>query len=173
MILFITLSILIYEFYPVTALMIVLLAILNDIPIMTIAYDNVVRSKNPERWEMRRVLTVAGFLGGIGVVSSFLIFYIGLNVLNLDLLVLQSFIYLKLSVAGHLTVFVARTEGPFWSVRPSRPLLLAVIATQLVATFLTVLWHPPACHGLGAGGAGLGVCLRLLPVDRCLEGPAL
>jgi H+-transporting ATPase len=38
---FITLSILIFQFYPVTALMIVLLALLNDAPIMTIAYDNV------------------------------------------------------------------------------------------------------------------------------------
>ena len=40
-ILFITLSITIFQFYPVTALMIVLLASLNDLPIITIAYDNV------------------------------------------------------------------------------------------------------------------------------------
>ncbi len=41
--LFMTVSILIFNFYPVTAVMIVLLAILNDVPIMTIAYDNVAR----------------------------------------------------------------------------------------------------------------------------------
>ena len=58
--------------------------------------------------------------------------------LNLDPLVIQSFIYLKLSVAGHLTVFVARTKGPFWSVKPAKPLLFAVIITQLVATIITV-----------------------------------
>ena len=60
------------------------------------------------------------------------------EVLHLNPLVLQSFIYLKLSVAGHLTLFVARTKGPFWSVRPAKPLFLAVILTQLTATIITV-----------------------------------
>jgi H+-transporting ATPase len=46
--------------------------------------------------------------------------------------------YLKLSVAGHLTVFVARTRGPFWSIKPSRILLIAVIGTQIVATLIAV-----------------------------------
>jgi H+-transporting ATPase len=137
-ILFITLSILIFQFYPVTATMIVLLAILNDIPIMTIAYDNVRVSSSPETWDMRRLLFVATYLGVIGVISTFLLLYIGLNVLHLNLLILQSFIYLKLSVGGHLTVFVARTEGHFWSVRPAGILILAVVGTQLTATILTV-----------------------------------
>ena len=136
--LFITASIVVFQFYPVTALMIVLLALLNDLPIMTIAYDNVKYSDKPERWDMRTLLGIATFLGIIGVFSTFGILYIGNVVLQLDPLVLQSFIYLKLSVAGHLTVFVARTKGPFWSVRPAKPLLLAVIITQLVATLITV-----------------------------------
>ena len=51
---------------------------------------------------------------------------------------MQSFIYLKLSVAGHLTIFVARTRGPFWSIRPPKILLFAVIITQLIATIITV-----------------------------------
>ncbi|NLA38990.1 MAG: plasma-membrane proton-efflux P-type ATPase, partial [Methanomicrobiales archaeon] len=38
---FITFAILLFGFFPITALMIVLLALLNDIPIMTIAWDNV------------------------------------------------------------------------------------------------------------------------------------
>jgi H+-transporting ATPase len=136
--LFITASIVVFQFYPVTALMIVLLALLNDLPIMTIAYDNVKYSDKPERWNMRTLLGIATFLGIIGVFSTFGILYIGNVVLQLDPLVLQSFIYLKLSVAGHLTVFVARTKGPFWSVKPAKPLLLAVIITQLVATIITV-----------------------------------
>ncbi|WP_129582711.1 hypothetical protein [Methanolobus psychrotolerans] len=59
---------------------------------------------------------MATFLGIIGVISSFIVFYIGLHVLNLDQDVLQSFIFLKLAVAGHLTIFLARTRGPFWSI---------------------------------------------------------
>jgi H+-transporting ATPase len=136
--LFMTAAIVIFQFYPVTALMLVLLALLNDLPIMTIAYDSVKYSNTPEKWDMRTLLGIATFLGIIGVFSTFGILYIGLIVLELNPLVLQSFIYLKLSVAGHLTVFVARTKGPFWSVKPAKPLLFAVIVTQLVATLITV-----------------------------------
>ena len=98
--LFITASIMIFQFFPVTALMLVLLALLNDLPIMTIAYDNVKYSDKPEEWDMRTLLRVATFLGVIGVFSSFGMLYIGLIVLKLNPLVLQSLIYLKLSVAG-------------------------------------------------------------------------
>jgi len=135
---FITLSIIIFGFYPVTALMIVLLALLNDAPIMTIAYDNVRYSNEPEKWNMKQTLGISAFLGLVGVVSSFLILYIGLQVFRLTPEVLQSFIYLKLSVAGHLTVFVARTKKSFWSIKPSIQLFLAVVVTQTIATILTV-----------------------------------
>jgi H+-transporting ATPase len=135
---FITLSIIVFGFYPVTALMIVLLALLNDAPIMTIAYDNVRYSNDPEKWNMRRTLGIATFLGLIGVVSSFTILYIGQQVFLLTPAVLQSFIYLKLSVAGHLTVFVARTKRSFWTIKPSIQLFTAVVVTQTIATIITV-----------------------------------
>jgi len=136
--LFITLSIIVFQFYPITALMIVLLAIMNDLPIITIAYDNVKYSNKPEKWNMYNILGIATILGIIGVFSTFGILYIGKEVLNLSPDLLQSFIYLKLSVAGHLTVFVARTKNHFWSIKPAKPLMLAVIVTQLAATLITV-----------------------------------
>ena len=136
--LFITFSIIVFQFYPVTALMIVLLALLNDFPIMTIAYDNVRYSDEPEKWNMRIILGISTMLGIIGVMSSFGVFYMGYEILHLSREVLQSFIYLKLSVAGHLTVFAARTRGHFWSVRPSKPLFGAVVTTQLIATLIVV-----------------------------------
>ena len=136
--LFITLSILVFSFYPVTPLMIVLLALLNDAPIMTIAYDNVKYSNLPEKWGMRALLSMATILGIIGVATSFGILYIGLDIFHLTHEVLQSFIYLKLSVAGHLTIFVARTKGHFWSVKPAKILFTAIIVTQTVATLITV-----------------------------------
>ncbi len=135
---FITLAIIIFGFYPVTALMIVLLAILNDIPIITISYDKVRFDNRPQRWNMRELLSIATYLGIIGVFSSFGIFYIGLEIFHLSSDVLQSFIYLKLSVAGHLTIFVARTKGPFWSRRPAKILFLAIVITQFIATLITV-----------------------------------
>jgi H+-transporting ATPase len=162
--LFMTAAIVIFQFYPVTALMLVLLALLNDLPIMTIAYDNVKYSDKPEKWDMRTLLGIATFLGIIGVFSSFGILYIGLIVLKLNPLVLQSFIYLKLSVAGHLTVFVARTKGHFWSVKPAKPLLFAVIATQLTATIITVYGILLPAMGWGLAALVWGYALSLFVI---------
>lgn len=136
--LFITASIIAFNFYPITAIMIVLLALLNDIPIMTIAFDNVKASSIPDRWNMRSILTISTVLGVIGVVSSFVLLYIAKDVWALPSETIQSLIYLKLSVAGHMFLFVARTKRNFWTIRPSLPLFLAVICTQLVATLIAV-----------------------------------
>ncbi len=134
--LFMTLSILVFNFYPVTAVMIVLLALLNDGAILSIAYDRVRYSDKPEVWNMRIVLGIATVLGVTGVVASFILFYLSERVFQLDRETIQTLIYLKLSVAGHLTIFVTRTRGPFWSQRPAPILLSAVVGTQLIATMI-------------------------------------
>jgi H+-transporting ATPase len=136
--LFMTLSILVFNFYPVTAVMIVLLALLNDGAILSIAYDKVRYANQPEAWNMRSVLGIATVLGVTGVIASFGLFYLGERVFHLSRDFIRPLMYLKLSVAGHLTIFLTRTRGPFWSIRPARILLLAVIGTQLVATFIAV-----------------------------------
>jgi len=130
------LSILVFNFYPVTAVMIVLLALLNDGAILSIAFDHVYYSDQPEAWDMRRVLGVATTLGITGVIASFGMFYIGERVLHLDRATIQSLMYLKLSVAGHLTIFLTRTRGHFWSIRPAPILVAAVLGTQAVATLI-------------------------------------
>ncbi len=135
---FMTLSILIFDFYPVTAIMIVLLALLNDGAILSIAYDRTSYSPRPETWNMPVVLGVATVLGLTGVVSSFGLFYLGETVFHLSREFIQTLIYLKLSVAGHLTVFVARTRKPFWASRPAPILMFAGIFTQVIATIIAI-----------------------------------
>ena len=148
--LFMTLAILAFNFYPVTAVMIVILALLNDGAILSIAYDNVHYKHKPEAWDMRLVLGVATVLGIIGPVAAFGLFYLGDQVLHLGHPQLQTLMYLMLSVAGHLTIFLTRTRGPFWSIRPSRVLVVAVFGTQAVATLIAVfgVFMPPLGWGL-------------------------
>ena len=136
--LFMTLSILVFNFYPVTAVMIVLLALLNDGAIISIAFDRARGSEEPVSWNMRIVLGVATVLGIAGVIASFGLFYLGERVFHFDRSFIQTLIYLKLSVAGTLTIYVTRTRGHFWSYRPSKQLFLAVSGAQLIATFITV-----------------------------------
>ncbi len=101
---------------------------------------------------MRLVLGVATVLGVIGPLAAFGLFYLGDRVYHLDHTHLQPMMYLMLSVAGHMTIFLTRTRGPFWSIRPARILWMAVLGTQIVATFIAVYGFlmPP----LGWGWAG-------------------
>jgi H+-transporting ATPase len=131
---FVVLAMVVFNFYPITTIMIILLALLNDLPILTIAYDNTWLDPTPVRWDMRRVLTVATTLGLIGVVETFGMLVIAKMLLNLDQSQIQSLIYLKLAVAGHLTLFVARTKKPFLSKPyPAPSLLVAILITQALA----------------------------------------
>ncbi len=136
--LFMTLAILVFNFYPVTAIMIVMIALLNDGAILSIAYDRVHYRNQPESWNMRVVLGVSTVLGVTGTVAAFGLFFLGLNVFHLDHAQVQTLMYLKLSVAGHLTIFLTRTRGPFWSIRPAKIVWIAVLGTQAVATLIAV-----------------------------------
>ncbi len=118
--------------------MIVLLALLNDGAILSIAYDRTRSADRPEAWNMPVVMGVATVLGLAGVIESFGLFYLGETYFQLSREVIQTLIYLKLSVAGHLTIFVTRTRGPFWTIKPAPVLLGAVLGTQAIATVIAV-----------------------------------
>jgi len=161
---FMTLAILVFNFYPVTAVMIVMLALLNDGAILSIAYDNVHYKDKPEAWNMHLVLGISTVLGVIGVVAAFGLFYLGERVFHLDRMHIQTLMYLKLSIAGHLTIFLTRTRGPFWSIRPARILWVAVVGTQTVATLIAVygLFMTPLGWGWAAFVWGYALAWALL-----------
>jgi H+-transporting ATPase len=157
--LFMTAAILFFNFYPLTAVMIVMLALLNDGAILSIAYDNVRYKDQPEAWNMRMVLGITTVLGVIGPVAAFGLFYLGDKIIHLDRPHLQTLMYLMLSVAGHLTIFLTRTRGPFWSIRPARILLMAVLGTQSIATLIAVYGFLMAPLGWGWAGVVWGYAL--------------
>jgi H+-transporting ATPase len=144
--LFMTLSIVVFNFYPVTAVMIVLLAIFNDFPIMTIAYDNARAAQRPVRWDMHRVLTISTVLGLVGVVSSFGLFWLAEKYFQLPQDTVRTVIFLKLLVAGHLTIYLTRNLGFFWDRPwPNWRMIAATESTQLVGTLAAVYgwWVSP------------------------------
>lgn len=136
-VLFVVAAMIAFNFYPITAILIILLALFNDLPIMTIAIDNTPVDPQPVRWDMRRVLSVATTLGVVGVLETFLMLVLAQEWMHLDLAQIQSLIFLKLAVAGHLTLFVARSRGPFlrrpW---PAPAMLWSAIGTKALATLL-------------------------------------
>jgi H+-transporting ATPase len=136
--LFLTVAILAFNFYPISALMIVILAMLNDLPIMMIAYDHARIAEKPVRWNMQEVLLIATVLGVAGVFSTFFLLWLGLEVFHLDPLTVRTLVFLKLTVAGHMTIYLARTgKWHFWNrPLPSRSLFLTTELTQVAGTIL-------------------------------------
>ena len=133
---FVALSILVFDFYPITALMIVLLALLNDIPILAIAYDRTRVDRAPVRWDMPGLLTVSTLLGLMGVMSSFLLFYI-LQDRGVPEDVIRTVLFLKLIVAGHMTLYITRVDGWFWQRPwPSPVLFWATFGTEIAGTVI-------------------------------------
>ena len=168
--LFMTLSILVFNFYPVTAIMIVLLAILNDFPIMMIAYDNAPIASGPVRWDMHRVLTLSLVLGIVGVIETFVLFWFVDQYLALSRDVIQTIIFLKLLVAGHLTLYVARNEGWFWDRPwPAWRLILTTEATQIFGTLVAVYgwWVTPI--GWRYALAIWAYALLWLPIENAVK----
>ncbi len=136
---FMALSIMIFQFYPVTALMIILLALLNDIPILSIAYDNAKISLKPVRWDMYEINIIAFWLGIAGVISSFTIFVLLVEYWKLPEDLIQSIIFTKLIVAGHGTIYNTRVKDWFWKKPwPSPMLYVATFGTRIIGTIIAV-----------------------------------
>lgn len=136
---FITFSVLIFNYSPLSAIMIILLALLNDIPIMSIAYDNVSINNKPTRWHLQETLFVSTILGIAGLISSFVLFY-WLNVNEYAIAFIQTVLFLKLDVAGHSTLYLTRTgRKHFWQRPfPSLKFFIPAFGSRIVGTLLAI-----------------------------------
>jgi H+-transporting ATPase len=143
---FIVLATIGYGFFPLTPIMIIALALLDDLPIMTIAFDHVPVAPNPVRWDMPRVLTISSILGFLAVVQSFGLMYIGDTVWHVDRAHLQTMMFLQLVAGGHLMLFLTRTPEAFWKPPfPDPKLFWAIFGTQIFAVFMCAFgWGVPS-----------------------------
>lgn len=145
---FTTLAILFFNSYPLTALSIVFIALLNDGSIMTIAFDNAKTAQQPQQWNMTQVLTLSGVLGAVNVLSTFLLYYLSRDYvqafketsqLQPDATTpLQTLIFFNIALSGMMTLYAVRTKGPFWSIPPAKPLAIATGISVTISTFLAI-----------------------------------
>lgn len=134
---FVVLASIHYGFFPLTALMLIALALLDDVPIMTIAFDNAMVPPKPVKWQMGRMLTVSSVLGLVAVIQSFGLLFLGDTIYQLDRPHLQTMMFLQLVAGGHLMLFVTRTRRNFWTPPyPNAKLFWAIVATQVVAVLM-------------------------------------
>jgi hypothetical protein len=141
----------------------------NGGAILSIAYDNVKYKDQPEAWNMHMVLGISTVLGVIGVVSAFGLFYLGERVFHLDRAHIQTLMYLKLSVAGHLTIFLTRTRGPVLVHTPRAGLVDGRARHASRGDIHSGLWAVHDAPWLGLGRVRLGLCPGLVSHQRPLE----
>jgi len=143
----VVLSTIFLKFAPLTAIMIVLMSLLDDVPIMTIAYDNTPVSAKPIRWQIPHLLGVAGVLGVFSIVETFGLLLIGIRVLSHPLLrdyfelatqdQLRTVMFLQLVTGGHLLLFITRSERWFFLPPfPATTLFTAILFTQILAMLM-------------------------------------
>ena len=153
--LLVVLASIIWEIQPLTAIMIVVMSLLDDIPIMTIAYDNTPISKKPVRWKMKRILTTSSILGFFALIESLIVLILGYHSMVhtgfswtgiTSLGILQTTLFIQLVAGGHLLLFITRQKKWFFQRPfPAPQLFWAIVVTQIFAAFLCYFgWFVPA-----------------------------
>lgn len=127
-----------YGFYPLQPLQLILLAFLNDIPIISLAVNRVKITAKPSEIKTKERFRLSLLFGSVGVLNSIILFFLMTHLFHLSLPIIQTIFFLKLTVSGHALIFVAHTKERWWKFLPSKEVIIATLGTQVVATTLAV-----------------------------------
>jgi H+-transporting ATPase len=142
---FIVMIMVFYSMPVLTPVMIILLALLDDVPVMLIAFDNARISPTPSKWDMRKVIIISSMLALIGVIQSAgLLRYLHLE-MGLKLPQIQTAMFMQLVIAGHLLLFSTRARGFFFQRPwPESRFFFAIMGTQVFAACMAAFgWLVP------------------------------
>lgn len=136
-ILSITILGLLYHAYPLSPVHLLLLALLNDIPIISLAYDRVKALNRPSAINVKQRMTLSLLFGGVGLLNS-LLFFVLLRNWQFSSDIIQTAFFLKLTVSGHLLIYVSHTEDRWWKFLPHNKVITATAITQIIATIMAL-----------------------------------
>jgi H+-transporting ATPase len=141
---FIVLSYLLTGNYVVSAFAIILYFFMTDFVKIALSTDNLKWSRKPDTWNVAGLVKVSSILGALVIVESFALLYIALNVFHLSVASesLYTFTFEILFYSAMFLIFNVRERGHFWNTRPSRTLLIAVLASILAAIVVTTVGLP-------------------------------
>ncbi len=130
---------LIYHTYPLVPVQLILLALLNDLPIISLSYDRVRLAGRPAHINTKDRILRSTLFGTVGVMNSMLLFFLLTHFTSLSWDVIQSIFFLKLTISGHLLIYLAHTEERWWRFLPSTQVIAATTLTQLAGTIIAGL----------------------------------
>jgi H+-transporting ATPase len=153
------------EFFHMPVLMLMLITLLNDGTLITIAYDYAEAQKTPSRWNMPALFLTSSTLAAVSCGSSLLLLYFFLDSWNENGLIqklgmqgvmygeVTTAIYLKVSVSDFLTLFSARTGSKFfWEIKPAPMLLAGGCIALALSSLLSLLWPTTELDGIPVEG---------------------
>ena len=158
LLLFLLLAMLVFQEHPLTAIMVILIALLNDIPIMMIAYDKMRVHSHPINWNIKELLTISIGFSIVGVISTFGLFWIGkafwfthIADPKLQFGYLQTLAFMAILCGGNLTIYLTRNIGSLWQKPlPEWKFFLSTVISLVIGTLVSV-------YGLGSGDfVGIG-----------------
>ncbi|MDE2172611.1 MAG: metal-transporting ATPase, partial [Patescibacteria group bacterium] len=130
---------LLFHTYPLTPVQIILIALLNDVPIISLAFDRVAVPHSPAAINVRQRLILSLLFGLTGIGNSLILLWVAISIFHAPWAVIQTLFFLKLTVSGHMLLYVAHTEKPWYRFLPSSQVIWATSLTQAVATALSLL----------------------------------
>jgi H+-transporting ATPase len=153
------------EFFHMPVLMLMLITLLNDGTLITIAYDYAKANPTPDRWNLPVLFLVSSVLGAVSCLSSLLLLYFLLDSGNANGLFaklgmqpveygqITTAIYLKVSVSDFLTLFSSRTgDNWFWSVPPAPILFAGGFIALTISSLLSIFWPESEPDGIETDG---------------------
>ncbi|MEM1607548.1 MAG: plasma-membrane proton-efflux P-type ATPase [Nitrososphaerota archaeon] len=115
----------------------ILMLFLYDFVTLSISIDVLKPSRRPEKWNITKLTVISTILGAVKLAELFIALHIA-KLINLPYPQLQSFMFYMLLLSGLLNIVNFRETGAFWSSKPSRYMLLAIIVDSVAAT--TLVW---------------------------------
>ncbi|CAG8552960.1 13550_t:CDS:2, partial [Dentiscutata heterogama] len=139
--------------WQMSAILLILIALLNDAATLVIAVDNAKISPRPDKWRLGQLIVLSMILGVLLTAASFAHFYIARYVFNIgiDDQRLETIMYLHISSAPHFVIFSTRLSGYFWENLPSPTFFVAVLGTQIFAMFISIYGLLTPAIGWGWG----------------------
>ncbi len=130
---------LLLDFIPLLPSQVLLLTIISDLPMLSIATDKVstFQISRPLRWDVRLIVEPAIYLGILNALFAFglLRFYVGASPNDL-----RTAWYLLLAVTSILILFPVRSHLPFWKAEPPSWEVVLAVAAGLVGGVSLAEW---------------------------------
>jgi len=130
--------------WELPAILLILIAILNDAATIVISVDNAKISETPDKWRIGQLISLSFLLGVCLTGFSFAHYFIFKDFIGVTNGQLETIMYLHISSAPHFMIFSTRLGGFFWENIPSFVFIAAILGTQVFALIISVFgWLSP------------------------------